>query len=259
MFLSDDGTGQTFSPPSSPPPQCRPCHSVSPLPINITFEPSTPFKHEIVPGAHRSESPVTHSPSPTTPSEKKSRFSRFSFLGRSTPPAQNHKRHESVPTIRADPWLNAKDRERSKFHSLTYRSGNRMAGSGSGMEITGAFDDSRYDQPQQSQQPPQPSQPLSPKSSKVKRLFQDIFKSSSSSTRNKKATVHTAREISLPSTYLGQQPESALEGSPQAQSYYNPRHSLVRSSTAAPHLSNPAKTTPPPQQQQAPQNNYTNR
>lgn len=262
MFLSDDGTGQTLSPPSSPPPQFRPRHSVSPSPspINITFEPSTPFKYEIVPGMHRSESPVAHSPSPTTPSEKKSRFSRFSFLSRSTPRTQNHKRHESVPATKADPWLNAKDRERSKFHSLTYRSGSRMVGSGPGMEITGAFDDSRYDQPQQQhQQPPQPSQPLSPKSNKVKRLFQDIFKSSSSSsTRSKKATAHTAREISLPSTYLGQQPESALEGSPQAQSYYNPRHSLVRSSTAAPiPLSCPVMTTPPQQQQEASQNNYT--
>ncbi|KAG0034307.1 hypothetical protein BGZ81_005411 [Podila clonocystis] len=258
MFLSDDGTGQTLSPPSSPPPQFRPRHPLSPSPINITFEPSTPFKHEIVPGIHRSESPVTHSPSPTTPSEKKSRFSRFSFLGRSTARTQNHKRHESVPATKADPWLSAKDRERSKFHSLTYRSGSRMAGTRSGMEITGAFDDSCYDQPQQRQQPPQSSQPLSPKSSKVKRLFQDIFKSSSSSTRNKKATAHTAREISLPSTYLGQQPESALEGSPQAQSYYNPRHSLVRCSTAAPLPSYPVKTTPPPQQQPAPQHNYTN-
>ncbi|KAG0087358.1 hypothetical protein BGZ92_007399 [Podila epicladia] len=261
MFLSDDGTGQTLTPPSSPPPHFRPRRSISPSPINILFEPSTPFKHEKVP-EHRSESPVAQSPSPTTPSEKKSRFSRFSFLGRSTPRTQNHKRHESVPATKADPWLNAKDRERSKFHSLSYRSGSRMAVSGPGMEIAGVFDDSRYDQ---HQQPPQPSQPLSPKSSKVKRLFQDIFKSSSSSsTRNKKATMHTAREISLPSTYLGQQPESALEGSPQAQSYYNPRHSLIRNSAAPIPLSYPVKTTSPPpppqkqqQQQEASQNNYT--
>ncbi|KAF9374825.1 hypothetical protein CPC16_001054 [Podila verticillata] len=224
MFLSDQDT----SPPSSPPPQLRSRHAVSPSPINITFEPSTPFKHEIIPGARRTESPVAQSPSPSTPSEKKGRFSRFSFLGRSTSRAQNHKRHESVPATKTDPWCNAKERERAKFSSLTYRSGSRLAGSGSGMEVTGPMEDSRYDHPQQQQRQPQQEQ-TTPKS-KVKRLFQDIFKSStSSSSKSKKISEHTAREISLPSTYLGQQPESALEGSRQAQCYYNPRHSLVRS------------------------------
>ncbi|KAF9213452.1 hypothetical protein BGZ59_005321 [Podila verticillata] len=256
MFLSDQDT----SPPSSPPPQLRSRHAVSPSPINITFEPSTPFKHEIIPGARRTESPVAQSPSPSTPSEKKGRFSRFSFLGRSTSRAQNHKRHESVPATKTDPWCNAKERERAKFSSLTYRSGSRLAGSGSGMEVTGPMEDSRYDHPQQQQRQPQQEQ-TTPKS-KVKRLFQDIFKSStSSSSKSKKISEHTAREISLPSTYLGQQPESALEGSRQAQCYYNPRHSLVRSSTAVPIPSYPnVKTSPPPHQQEQEQhrsqNNY---
>ncbi|KAF9413427.1 hypothetical protein BGZ94_000728 [Podila epigama] len=277
-FLLDYNMGLD-SPPSAPSSplqtatlaQRRSVSLINPFSLDPICSSPIPATTTEAPTLCDSPAPLNPINSPPVTEKKAGRFSRFSFLSRSKP-QNKHKRHESVPAPKAEPWCSSsKDRERSRFHTFTYRSSNKMAASASvtASEATGggllpphdlfshSFHHStldRHEQPGQEQSPVQQQQQQTQnlKGNKVKRLLQDIFKSSSqssssSSHKGKRASGQmVAREISLPSTYLGQQPESALEGgSGQAKSFYHTRHSLIRSSTVgAPMLTNARPQSP---------------